>query len=111
MTNNHFSLQEEMGIAPLGHRQGLLMAIADLATYNSQTHGDSSPHRPQSRGRPQSAPGARGYSPARGAASDGGSVSPERGLKELHALKASELRDHLLREMEKAQYRAAHRQS
>ncbi|KAL0054463.1 hypothetical protein WJX82_009210 [Trebouxia sp. C0006] len=104
-------LKEEMGIAPLGHRQGLLMAIADVATYNSQTHGDSSPHRPQSRGRPQSAPGARGYSPARGAASDGGSVSPERGLKELHALKALELRDHLLREMEKAQYRAAHRQS
>ncbi|KAL0033067.1 hypothetical protein WJX79_000895 [Trebouxia sp. C0005] len=104
-------LKEEMGIAPLGHRQGLLMAIADLATYNSQTHGGSPPHRPQSRGRPQSAPGARGYSPARGAASDGGSVCPERGLKELHALKALELRDHLLHEMEKAQYRAAHRQS
>ncbi len=111
MANNDCCLQEEMGIAPLGHRQGLLMAISDLATYNSQTHGDAPPHRPQSRGRPQSAPGARGYSPARGAASDGGSVSPERGLKELHALKALELRDHLLREMEKAQYRAAHRQS
>lgn len=89
------------------------MAISDLATYNHQTHGDSPPHRslPQSRGRPQSAPGARGHSPARGEGSDGGSISPERGLRELQALKALELREHLLHEMEKAQARAAHRQA
>ena len=106
-------LQEELGIAPLGHRQGLLMAISDLATYNCQTHGDSPPHHSpllQGRGRPQSAPGARGHSPARGPRSDGGAASPERGLKELHALKALELRDHLLHEMDKAQARAASRQ-
>lgn len=75
-----------MGIAPLGHRQGLLMAIADLAAYNSQTHGDSSPQHSRltparTRGRPQTAPSARGSSPAR-PRSDG-SVSPERGLKVL----------------------------
>lgn len=75
--------QEEMGIAPLGHRQGLLMAIADLATYNSQTHGSSpSQHSgltaARARGRPQTAPSARGQSPAR--RSDG-SVSPDQGLK------------------------------
>ena len=88
------------------------MAISDLATYNHQTHGDSPPQHlplPQGRGRPQSAPGARGHSPARGPRSDGG-ASPERGLKELHALKALELRDHLLHEMDKAQARAASRQ-
>lgn len=91
------------------------MAIHDLTTYNNETHGGLPSHRPglpahgQGRGgRPQSAPGARGYSPARG--SDG-SLSPERGLKELHALKALDLREHLLREMEKAQARAAHRQA
>ena len=75
-----------MGIAPLGHRQGLLMAIADLAAYNSQTHGDSSPQHSRStpartRGRPQTAPNARGSSPAR-PRSDG-SVSPDPGLKVL----------------------------
>ena len=72
-----------MGIAPLGHRQGLLMAIADLATYNSQTHGGSpSQHSgltaARTRGRPQTAPSARGNSPARRSE---GSVSPDRGLK------------------------------
>lgn len=78
--------QEEMGIAPLGHRQGLLMAIADLAAYNSQTHGDSLLQHSgltsaRVRGRPQTAPNARGSSPAR-PRSDG-SVSPDRGLKVL----------------------------
>lgn len=72
--------QEEIGIAPLGHRQGLLMAIADLATYNSQTHGGSPSQHSAARtqGRPQTAPSARGHSPAR--RSDG-SASPDRGLK------------------------------
>ena len=100
-----YCVQEEMGIAPLGHRQGLRMAISNLTTFNRETHGGSPPHHPYGRGRPQSAPGPQGYS------SDGGPGSPERGLKELHALKALDLRDHLLREMEKAQARAAHREA
>ena len=29
-------LQEELGIAPLGHREGLSMAIADLAAFDQQ---------------------------------------------------------------------------
>ena len=29
-------LQEELGIAPLGHREGLAMAIADLAAFDQQ---------------------------------------------------------------------------
>lgn len=113
-------LQEELGIAPLGHRQGLLMAIADLSTFNEETHGGSPSYHspllsqgPGRRGRPQSAPDGRGYSPARSgrAGSDRGSISPERGLQELQALKALDLREHLVREMEKAQARAAHRQA
>lgn len=62
------------------------MAIADLAGFNSQTHGDSSPQRSgltvaQARGRPQTAPSARGSSPGRPRSA--GSVSPDRGLKVL----------------------------
>lgn len=79
-------LQKEMGIAPLGHRQGLLMAIADLAAFNGQTHGDSLPQHSgltiaRTRGRPQTAPSARGSSPGRPRSA--GSVSPDRGLKVL----------------------------
>lgn len=73
-------------MAPLGHRQGLLMAIADLAAFNSQTHGDSSPQHSglivaRTRGRPQTAPNPRGSSPGRPRSA--GSVSPDRGLKVL----------------------------
>lgn len=62
------------------------MAIADLAGFNSQTHGDSSPQRSgltvaQARGRPQTAPSARGSSPGRPRSAE--SVSPDRGLKVL----------------------------
>ena len=34
-------LQEELGIAPLGHREGLAMAIADLAAFDQQRHPPS----------------------------------------------------------------------
>lgn len=107
-------MQEELGIAPLGHRQGLLMAIADLADYNSQLH-DSTASQEEvhwGQGRPQSAPGLRGGSPARPrSAAPGSPGSPERGLKQVKALKALELREHLVHEMHKAQARAAHRQA
>lgn len=109
-------VQEEMGIAPLGHRQGLLMAIADLSDYNSQVHDDAAfPQRSESRwgqDRPQSAPGPRGASPARPrSAAPGSPGSPDRGLRKVQALKAIELREHLVHEMQKAQARAAHRQA
>ena len=108
--------QEELGIAPMGHRQGLLMAIDDLADYNSQLHDSTAsqdgadPHWGQ--GRPQSAPGPRAASPGRPrSAAPGSPGSPERGLKQVKALKALELREHLVHEMQKAQARAAHRQA
>ena len=109
-------MQEELGIAPLGHRQGLLMAIADLADYNSQLHDSTASqeevHLHWGQGRPQSAPGPRGTSPARPrSAAPGSPGSPDRGLKQVKALKALELREHLVHEMQKAQARAAHRQA
>ncbi|KAK9818177.1 hypothetical protein WJX72_008293 [[Myrmecia] bisecta] len=80
VTNDHLKL--DLGIAPLGHREGLLMAIADLASARPALRG---------RRRPTSAPQER--------LSDGA------------AIHAEQQRNHLLHELEKANARAAHRKS
>lgn len=106
------AVQTELGIGPLGHREGLLTAIHDLDTYWAQRQAEGSKDDAAAEGSQDGDWEIRaGRSRGRGGGSAGGSRSPspplaagDYGLQRAYAQRAR-----LMRDLEKAEAREAQR--
>ena len=113
--------QVELGIAPMGHREGLLRAIADLRATQDARHGTSSggegalvlePCQGRAmRQRPASAGSTCGRRPGAGAWGGGGLRDDGEGLGPRGVLAAERQRMRILHEMERTQARAAQKRT
>lgn len=102
----------------MGHREGLLRAIADLRATQDARHGTSSgtlalePCQGRAmRQRPASAGSACGRRPGGGAWGGGGLGDDSEGLGPRGALAAERQRTRILHEMERTQARAAQKRT
>lgn len=103
--------QTELGIGPLGHREGLLTAIHDLDTYWAQRQAEGNKEDASEGSQDGEWEIRAGSSQGRGGGSAGGSRSPSPPLAggDYGLQRAFAQRARLMRDLEKAEAREAQR--